>query len=70
MDSKGYREKRMQIMNFAKDCIKEKYQSSEQPEDQLWFKTMLHKHQYIAGNKEFVFSVIDIEGRIYMNKIF
>ena len=70
MNGKDYKKTRMNIMNFAKDCIKQNNESSEQPGDSLWFKKMLHKHQYIAGNNEFVFSIMDIEGRIYMNKIF
>jgi len=70
MDDKSYKKIRKEVMDFAKDAIKNKYQSLEQPEDKLWFKNMKQKHHYIAGNYDIVFSVIDIDGRIYMSKIF
>ncbi len=70
MDAKNYKKQRQQIMIFAQEAIKDQSSTSERPSDKLWFRKMLQKHHYLAGNKEFAFSVIDIEGRIYMNKIF
>ena len=70
MNGKDYKKTRMELMNYAKENIKGNYSTSESPQHSNWFRKMQQPHTYLVGNKEFVFSVINIDGRVYMNKIF
>jgi len=71
MNNKDYKKTRMELMSYAKECIRRKSESSDQGNHgSNWFRKMQQPHTYLVGNKEFVFSVINIDGRVYMNKIF
>ena len=70
MNNKDYIKLRKEMMDYTKENIKNNYSSSSSPQHDNWFRKMKQPHHYIVGNNEFVFSVIDIDSRIYINKIF
>ncbi len=70
MTNKDYAKLRKEFLDYAKENIKQNISSSEDFNGDNWFKKMKQPHNYIVGNNEFVFSVIDIDGKLYISKIF
>ncbi len=65
-----YKKQRKQILEYAKQAIQERNTTSEEFIGDIWFRKMNQDHNYIAGNKEYIFHIVNIENRYYMNKIY
>ena len=65
-----YREDKQRIKDYAIKCIEDKSSTSQEFNGDLWFRKMKQKGHYIAGSKDYAFLIIDMDGRIYMNKIY
>ena len=64
-----YKEEKERIKQYAIDVIK-KHAPESQDLGDLWFRRMNQKGHYLAGSKDYAFLIIDMGGRIYMNKIY
>ena len=65
-----YKEQRKQILEYAKEAITSRSEASQEMNGDIWFRKMNQDHAFIAGNKNYVFHIMQIENRYYMNKIY
>jgi len=65
-----YKEQKKEIFEYAKKAIEEKYTKTEEFIGDFWFRKMNDNHNFIVGNKYYVFHVKHVYDKYYMNKIY